>query len=180
MNIDKECREQKPPRINALNIIHIAGSKGKGSTCSMTASILSQFISATGSATPPRKIGVFASPHVRTIRERIQLISAPVTKQSDWLITREKFTRYFFDLWNALTEPVANRSLPEWPNFFVCLFAVAMHAFATEGVDAAIVECGLVGEYDATNCIDRPVISAITTLELEHVDVLSASLSSIA
>ncbi|PHH85006.1 hypothetical protein CDD83_1039 [Cordyceps sp. RAO-2017] len=165
-----------PSHLNKLNIIHIAGSKGKGSTAAMTASILSRFLGSRA----PSKIGVFTSPHLRTVRERIRLISGPVTDGSACLISEQQFAAYFFDVWRRLERQHAAGALAELPTFFKCLFAVAVHAFVREGVDTAIVECGIGGEYDATNVLDRPVVSAITTLELEHTDLLGRTLTSVA
>ncbi|KJZ76704.1 hypothetical protein HIM_04040 [Hirsutella minnesotensis 3608] len=164
-------------RLNHLNIIHIAGSKGKGSTAALTASILSQFLS---DGRAPTKIGIFASPHVRTIRERIQIIEGEVTETSDWKVSESQFATYFFQVWKKVQELLQSGILEELPYFFRCLLAVAIHAFVCEGVDTVILECGIGGEFDATNFIDRPIVSAITMLELEHVEILGNDLTSIA
>lgn len=143
----------------------------------MTASMLSQFLS---DKKAPSKIGVFVSPHVRTIRERISIISGPVTDTSDWLISEAQFAKYFMEVWDMLQEHRASGATEGTPSFFKCLLAVAVHAFASEGVDTVILECGIGGEYDGTNMVERPVVSAITTLELEHTDILGRDLTSIA
>ncbi|KZZ91674.1 Folylpolyglutamate synthetase [Beauveria brongniartii RCEF 3172] len=167
----------RPTCLNDLNVIHIAGSKGKGSTAALTASMLSQFLDA---KLAPTKIGVFVSPHVRTIRERIRIIAGPVAEGNDWLISEEQFAKYVIEVWNMLQQHHSSGAIVQLPSFFLFLLAVAIHAFASDCVDTVILECGIGGEFDATNMVDRPLVSAITTLELEHTDILGTSLESIA
>ena len=140
---------------DAFPTIHIAGSKGKGSTCAMTASILQ----AAGYRT-----GIYTSPHLHTFRERIRI--------QGQLIPREDLIQ----LWEALKPVIA--TLPGTTTFEI-ITALAFLYFAREEVDIAVIEVGLGGRLDATNVI-TPRAAAITALSLEHTDLLGDDLSAIA
>ncbi len=138
-----------------LNLIHIAGTNGKGSVAAMTASIFSQ---------AGYRVGLYTSPHLVDFRERFQingrLIPSGVTLD--------------------LVQEVKERTNPEEPpTFFELVTAMALIYFAREKVDLAIIEAGLGGRLDATNIIG-PRVTAITTLGMEHQEYLGNTLRRIA
>ncbi|QSS52457.1 folylpolyglutamate synthase [Histoplasma capsulatum var. duboisii H88] len=175
----------QPSELNRLNLIHIAGTKGKGSTCAFISSILSQYLPS--ASVSPRladsqrpkisKVGLYTSPHLRFIRERIQINNEPISEQ--------QFANYFFEIWDRLeasakaggmdpVDPVSK------PSYFRYLTLMAFHAYMCEGVDAAIIECGIGGEYDSTNVIDKPVVTGITSLGIDHQSTLGNTIEEIA
>ncbi|OAQ66983.1 folylpolyglutamate synthase [Pochonia chlamydosporia 170] len=161
-----------PADLDRLNIVHVAGTKGKGSTCAFVDSILSQY---QRSKSTPRKTGLFISPHLIAVRERIRINSAPISEAL--------FTKYFFQVWDRLGESTAH---PEdaapgsRPLYARYLTLMSWHAFLQEGVDCAVYETGIGGEFDATNIVERPVASGISTLGIDHVFVLGDTVDKIA
>ncbi|KAK4166619.1 tetrahydrofolylpolyglutamate synthase [Cladorrhinum sp. PSN259] len=159
--------------LDPLNIIHVAGTKGKGSTCAFVDSILSRYQRKGG---PPSKIGMLTSPHLIAVRERIRINSSPISE--------ETFAKYFFQVWDRL-EANANVAADHVepgtkPIYSRYLTLMSYHVFLSEGVDAAIYETGIGGEYDATNVVERPVASGISTLGIDHVYVLGGTVDKIA
>lgn len=169
----------QPSEFNKLNAIHIAGTKGKGSTSAFISSILTQFIG-TESATMGKtlsKIGLYTSPHLRFVRERIQLNGEPLTE--------EQFAKYFFETWDRLeASAVENGQDPASPGtkpvYFRYLTLMAFHTYMSEGVDCAVIECGIGGAYDSTNVLQAPSVTGITSLAIDHVGVLGNTLPEIA
>jgi folylpolyglutamate synthase len=172
----------QPSDLNRLNILHVAGTKGKGSTCAFASSILAQYQATHGI---PRKIGLFTSPHLIAVRERIRINSAPISEAL--------FAKYFFDVWERLeSSPISSpellaqgekdplRATPQKPIYARFLTLMSYHVFLSEGVDVAVYETGIGGEYDATNVVERPVATGITTLGIDHVFVLGATVEEIA
>lgn len=161
------CRKlgYEPSDFNHFKPLHIAGTKGKGSTSAFVSSILTQY--GKDATAPVKKVGLFTSPHLRFVRERIQI--------NGEMLSEEAFTRYFFDVWDRLEKHGSER-----PMYFRYLMLMAFHAFLVEGVDTAVVECGIGGEYDSTNVIVQPVAAAITSLGIDHVDLLGKTLPEIA
>ncbi|KAI1322410.1 tetrahydrofolylpolyglutamate synthase [Xylariaceae sp. FL0255] len=165
--------------LDRLNVLHVAGTKGKGSTCAFAASILSQYQKVHGI---PHKIGLFTSPHLIAVRERIRLDGVPISE--------ELFARYFFELWDRLGEAEAREPgvvlderlgiMPPRPIYARYLTLMSYHVFLQENVDAAVYETGLGGEYDATNIVDRPLATAISTLGIDHVFALGDTVEKIA
>ncbi len=139
----------------AFPSVHIAGSKGKGSTSAMTMAILQ----AAGYRT-----GLYTSPHLHTFRERMRIDGE--------LISRQQLT----DLWRQ-ARPVVE-SLPETTTFEIITLLAFLH-FATPPVDWAVLEVGLGGRLDATNVVS-PAACAITALSLEHTDLLGDHITDIA
>ncbi|TVY90213.1 Folylpolyglutamate synthase [Lachnellula willkommii] len=150
--------------LERLNIIHVAGTKGKGSTCAYVDSILSQYRKSHGI---PKNIGLFTSPHLIAVRERIRINSAP--------ISAEIFAKYFFDVWDKLEAASEHK-----PVYFRYLNLMSYHVFLQEGVDAAIYEVGVGGEYDSTNIVERPAVTGISTLGIDHTFSLGDTIESIA
>ncbi|RMD43900.1 hypothetical protein DV735_g1245, partial [Chaetothyriales sp. CBS 134920] len=158
----------KPSDFNSLQAIHIAGTKGKGSTAAYVASILSQFASDDGPG--PSKIGLYTSPHLRFVRERIQINGKPLSE--------DQFAAYLFETWDRLAmDPTSTQ--PKL-TYFRFLTLMALHVYKRENCDAAVIECGIGGEYDSTNIIQRPSVTAITSLGIDHVAVLGDTLGEIA
>jgi dihydrofolate synthase/folylpolyglutamate synthase len=142
--------------------IHIAGSKGKGSTAAFAASAL-----ATGGV----RTGLYSSPHLHTVRERIAVNGHPIDEAAFAALAQHAIS-----LASGLerTDP----ALGELTDFEL-ITAMALKHFAATGCAVAVVEVGLGGTFDATNVIDGDV-SVITLLDYEHTAVLGTTLTAIA
>ena len=156
--------------LNKLNIIHVTGTKGKGSTCAFTSSILK-------SISPYAKIGLYTSPHLVAVRERIRINDKPISE--------ENFTKYFFDVWNNLNKDDLKSeddgfNLPSKPPYFRFMTLMAFHTFLCENVDTAIIEVGIGGTYDCTNLIPQPTVTAVSNLGLDHTALLGSTIGEIA
>ncbi|KAF9782920.1 FolC bifunctional protein [Thelephora terrestris] len=153
--------------LNKLNVIHITGTKGKGSTSAFTDSILRQ-------TKPEWKVGLYTSPHLVAVRERIRINSVPLSE--------EQFSSFFFEVWDRLDKNQERtlESTPLRPAYFRMMTLVAFHAFLSLGVDATVLEVGVGGKYDSTNIVPKPVVTGITALGLDHVSVLGKTIGEIA
>jgi len=144
-----------------LQVIHIGGSKGKGSTALMLEAILQQ---------AGRRTGVFTSPHLQRWSERYRLDGREVDGER-FAATMEQLRLPVRDL---------HREDPDQaPAFFDVATAAALLLFQQAGVDYAILEAGIGGRLDATTIV-YPKISCITSIELEHTDKLGNSIAAIA
>ena len=141
-----------------LKSIHIAGTNGKGSTAAM----VTAFAKAHG-----LRVGTFTSPHMDSIRERIQLDGVPLAEESFWQAA-------------SVIKEVENRLFEEWGafNYFEILTAMMFVVFQQEAVDLAIIEVGIGGLLDNTN-VGHPLVSVITTIGLDHQDLLGSTLEEI-
>ncbi|KAK4767431.1 hypothetical protein SAY86_015181 [Trapa natans] len=148
-------------QINELKIIHVAGTKGKGSTCTFSEAILRE----SGFRT-----GLFTSPHLIDVRERIRVDGLDISE--------DKFLFHFWNCWNLLKDKVSD-DLP-MPPLFQFLAILAFKIFISEQVDVAIIEVGLGGKRDSTNVIKSPVVCGVTSLGMDHMDVLGDTLGEIA
>ncbi len=146
----------------AYPAVHVTGSKGKGSVAVMTQAILS----AHGLRT-----GLFTSPHLVSYRERIQ--------RDGRLIEPAEVVTGLARVERAAEELRAADRIDRDPTFFEATTALALDWFAREHVEAAVVEVGIGGRLDATNVLDARV-GIVTTIELEHTDVLGPTLTDIA
>ena len=134
-----------------LHLVHVAGSKGKGSVCEMVASCLG----ACG-----HTVGVTTSPHLTDVRERVRLGRTP--------ISRRDFTRLLARV-RAASEAVAGEQGDA--TYFEVMTALALVYFADQAVDVGVVEVGLGGRLDSTNVI-TPEVCALTSIQLEHTELL--------
>ena len=141
-----------------LKSIHIAGTNGKGSTAAM----ITAFAKAHG-----LRVGTFTSPHMDSIRERIQLDGVPLEEEPFWQAA-------------SFVREVEHRLLEEWGafNYFEILTAMMFVVFQQEAVDLAIIEVGIGGLLDNTN-VGHPLVSVITTIGLDHQDLLGSTLAEI-
>ncbi|KAH0895454.1 hypothetical protein HID58_045022 [Brassica napus] len=144
-----------------MKVIHVAGTKGKGSTCAFTESILRSY---------GFRTGLFTSPHLIDVRERFRLDGKDISE--------EKFLVYFWWCYNRLKERT-NEEIP-MPTYFRFLALLAFKIFAAEEVDAAILEVGLGGKFDATNAVQKPVVCGISSLGYDHMEILGDTLGKIA
>eukprot|EP01064_Diplonema_japonicum_P003372 TRINITY_DN12183_c0_g1_i1.p1 TRINITY_DN12183_c0_g1~~TRINITY_DN12183_c0_g1_i1.p1 ORF type:complete len:479 (+),score=102.15 TRINITY_DN12183_c0_g1_i1:177-1613(+) len=151
-------------QLKELNVIHIAGTKGKGSTASMCESILRHH---------GLKTAMFTSPHLISVTERVRINGMPVSE--------ETFATHFWSVWDKLREDESSE-MEEVPKttFFRFMTLVALHCFTHEDIDVAVIEVGMGGRLDATNSIPAPVVCGITHIGLDHVEVLGNTLSLIA
>lgn len=142
-------------------VIHVAGTNGKGSVCAMLEALYRD---------NGYRTGFFSSPHLVHLGERAQ-----VNRQ---ILSEAEIVRYTEQL-----KPIAaelGRDDPELhPTFFEFVAAMAFQRFATEAVDIGIIETGLGGRLDATNVVD-PTLSIITTISLDHTEMLGDTLAAIA
>jgi len=148
----------------AVPVVHVAGTKGKGSTVAMIAGIL-------GAA--GHRVGCYLSPHVRTIEERIGIDGRPI----DAAALAAAFATVMPAV-ETLDVAAARRGL-RGPTWFEVLTAVALLHFARARVDIAVLETGLGGRLDATN-VSRPVLSVITSISLDHMAILGRTIGRIA
>ena len=139
----------------AYPCIHVAGTNGKGSVCSMLASALS----AAG-----LKVGLYTSPHLLDFRERIKVV-----REAAEMISKEGVWTFLEDYAGAL----------EGRSFFEVTTAMALWWFARQQVDAAVIEVGLGGRLDSTNII-TPVLSVVTSIGLDHCALLGDTRAEIA
>jgi dihydrofolate synthase/folylpolyglutamate synthase len=139
-----------------VKTVHVAGTNGKGSTVSMIASMLR----ASGYA-----VGVYTSPHLIDIRERVQIDGNPIGK-TDFVET-------------VKTVAKAAEKLGEQPTFFELMTAVGFAHFAEQAVDIAVIEVGLGGRLDSTNVI-TPLVSVVTAIDLDHTKLLGMTKPQIA
>lgn len=148
-------------KIVGLRIIHVAGTKGKGSTCAFSEAILREC---------GFRTGLFTSPHLIDVRERFRIDGVDISE--------EKFLKYFWDCWDQLRDKVTEE-LP-MPGLFQFLTLLAFNIFTNEKVDVGIIEVGLGGTNDSTNVIKGPVVCGITSLGMDHMETLGDTLGEIA
>jgi dihydrofolate synthase/folylpolyglutamate synthase len=162
----------------AYPCIHVAGTNGKGSVCSMLAAALAagesvrsatathgltQKTSANGLSC--RRIGLYTSPHLLDFRERIKVVSADGYE----MISREEVWEFLNSYEDAF----------EGLSFFEITTGMAFWWFKRQGVDAAVIETGLGGRLDSTNII-TPVLSVVTSIGLDHCALLGSTRAAIA
>jgi dihydrofolate synthase/folylpolyglutamate synthase len=142
-------------------VVHVAGTKGKGSVAAMVASIL---------VAAGKRTGLFTSPHLHSFTERIQLNGAP--------ISQEAFALHLGRVWLQV-EAMGLQSPYGKPSTFEVLTAMAFDYFQAEKVDVQVLEVGLGGRLDSTNVADGRV-AVITSLSLDHTAILGDRIELIA
>ena len=152
-------------------VIHVAGTNGKGSVCAYLQSVL---------MTAGYRTGLFISPHLVDIRERIRV-------DGEW-IAEEDFVEVFRQVREACPEDKGEKADQDGggsdggyhPSYFEYLYFMAMLYFEKKRPDFVILETGLGGRLDATNSFERPCISIITEIGLDHTEYLGETLEQIA
>lgn len=134
--------------------IHVGGTNGKGSVSNLIASVLQH----TG-----LKVGLYTSPHLKDFRERIRVNGKPISK---------RYVCSFVEKHAPFIEKLN-------PSFFETTMCMAFSYFAEEKVDIAVIEVGLGGRLDSTNII-HPILSIITNISFDHMNLLGDSLEKIA
>lgn len=147
-----------------LPVVHVAGTKGKGSTVAALAAILEE---------AGHRVGRYLSPHVHAIEERIAIDGRPIAA-GDLAAALEAVIPVVERL-----DAVAARRGGRGPTWFEVLTAAAFVHFARARVDVAVLETGLGGRLDATNVV-RPLVSVITSISLDHMAVLGPTIARIA
>ena len=142
-----------------IPVIHIGGTNGKGSVSRMLSSVL---ISA------GYRVGLYTSPHLHSIRERIQI--------NNKLIDRESFVSILEDIL-PFVEKLSDEDDEFYLTQFEILTAMAFLYFYSSKVDIIVLEVGLGGRLDATNVVSGPLVSIITNVDWDHMDRLGNSLS---
>ncbi|MFP8873704.1 MAG: folylpolyglutamate synthase/dihydrofolate synthase family protein [Myxococcota bacterium] len=144
-----------------LSIVHVAGSKGKGSTCLFAEAIL---------RTGGELVGTFTSPHLERWTERFRLDGREVEGEE---------LAHVVETMRPHVELMRREDPTHAPTFFDATTAAALILFARAGVDRALLEVGLGGRLDSTNVVE-PASTCVTQIELEHTDRLGDTLAAIA
>ena len=146
---------------NDMKVIHVAGPNGKGSTCAFMNNVL---------LAHRKNVGMFTSPHLVKINERIKINGVDVDD--------ENFMEAFVSLKKKMDEMMEEGY--SHLSFFEMLFVLALLIFKREKVEFAILETGLGGRLDATNTVKKPVVSVITTVSMDHMEILGETIEEIA
>ncbi|CAC9550542.1 folylpolyglutamate synthetase [Leishmania infantum JPCM5] len=157
------------PILERIRFVHVAGTKGKGTTSAYTAALLQAY---------GFKVGLFTSPHLTDLRER--------TVIDGRLLDENTYAQYFFeflDKYEALqySDSQLDRDIasPSRANFFRFIFLLSLYIFEQEGVEVAVMEVGIGGRIDSTNTIPSEV-SIITSLGYDHMEILGNTIQEIA
>ena len=145
------------PDLKLPNVIHVAGTNGKGSVCHAVHNALSD---------QGMKVGLFTSPHLFDFRERMR-VNGEVPSER-WVIDFVASQRLNFD------------QLDLSPSFFEWTFGMAMCWFAESQVDLVVLETGMGGRLDSTNVFSNPLVTAITNIGLDHTQFLGDDIRAIA
>lgn len=140
-----------------LKIIHVAGTNGKGSTCAMLSSIFKQ---------AGLKVGMYTSPHLINYTERIKINGLDISE--------DDFSKLLFDI-----QKIADQNEIHLTEFEI-LTAMAFCYFKREQTDIVVLETGLGGRLDATNVVEKPLLTIITDIDIDHTDRLGATIDAIA
>ena len=146
---------------NSIKVIHVAGTNGKGSTCAYLASMLSA-----GGC----KTGLFTSPHLVKINDRFR-IDGEIMADEDFV---ESFLRVKKVIDEAKEDGFAH------PSYFETLFLMGVDYYYRKNVDYLVLETGLGGGKDPTNCVEKPLACIITSISIDHVQYLGDTIAAIA
>lgn len=144
-----------------LKIIHIGGTNGKGSVCTMLGSIL---------ASAGYRVGINTSPHLSEFTERISINNQEISK--DDVVKYAKILK-------EIRERINNETDLGYATYFEVVTAMALKYFADSDVDFVVLEVGLGGKFDATNVV-RPIVTVLTNIDLDHTEHLGNTLTSVA
>lgn len=142
-----------------MEIVHIAGTNGKGSTSAYLAGLLEQ---------AGKKVGLFTSPHLTDIRERFCINGKMISKE---LLTEATV---------FIQKQLQSAENEYQPCFFDMMFFIGMYVFAKEQVDILVLETGLGGRLDATNAVQQKALTLITHIGLDHTEYLGSTIEEIA
>ena len=144
-----------------MKVIHVAGTNGKGSVCAFLSSMLTE---------GGKRTGLFTSPHLVKINERFQINNEPVSDE------------VFLDAYERVMKLVEEMQKDGFyhPAYFELLFAIGMVIFEEAQVEYLILETGLGGRLDATNIVEKPVVTVITSISLDHTEILGDTIEEIA
>ncbi|KRY30022.1 putative folylpolyglutamate synthase [Trichinella spiralis] len=151
-------------KLDQLNVIHVSGTKGKGSVCAFVESIL---------RSKGIRTGFFSSPHLVSVRERIRINNNPISEEC----FRDSFWTLYRKVALCKNE---NMEFKTVLRYFPFLTTLAFHIFFELKVDVAILEVGIGGTYDCTNIVKNPVVCAITRLDFDHTQLLGDTIEEIA
>jgi dihydrofolate synthase/folylpolyglutamate synthase len=154
--------ELAPFACGTARCVQVAGTNGKGSTAHYIASILQR---------AGWRVGLFTSPHLQDVRERIRLNGVP--------IPRAAFARSVSVVRAQAGELLAAGRIANLPTFFETLFLAALHYYAARRADWLVLEVGLGGRLDATSTV-TPEVALITNIAMDHMDILGKTLAAIA
>lgn len=142
-------------------ILHVAGTNGKGSVCAYMQAVLLK---------KGKKTGMFISPHLMEINERIKINGEDISD--------EKFIEVFNHVKHVVDE-MEKEGLPH-PSYFEFLFGMAMYTFMEADMEYIILETGIGGRLDATNAVRHPIVTVITSVSLDHMEILGNTIEEIA
>lgn len=154
--IEELCQGLGNPQ-NNLKFIHVAGTNGKGSFCSMLSSVLTE---------AGYKTGLYTSPYIKCFNERMAINQESISN-SDLISITEK------------VKLIADK-MKEKPTEFELVTAIALEYFSQSKCDYVVLECGLGGRLDSTNIVSTTVLSVITGISLDHVSILGDTIEKIA
>ena len=142
-------------------IVHVAGTNGKGSVCAYLQAIL---------MAEGKRTGFFTSPHLVSVNERIRMDNVQIDNKT------------FLEVFRKVLKTVRRMEEDgiEHPSYFEFLFGMGMTAFAETDVEYIILETGLGGRLDATNAVEKPALSIITSISLDHTAILGDTIRKIA
>ena len=154
--IEALCNRLGNPQ-NNLKFIHVAGTNGKGSFCSMLSSVLTEC---------GYRVGLYTSPYIKCFNERMQINGKMISDGELTEITEQ-------------IKPIAD-SMEDKPTEFELVTAIAFEYFSKNKCDYVVLECGLGGRLDSTNIIKTPILSVITGIALDHTSILGNTPEAIA
>lgn len=156
----KDLMERLGNPQDTLSFVHVAGTNGKGSTCTMLSYIL------TGAG---YKTGAFISPYVVNFRERMQINNQLISEKD--LMCATNHVKIIADQMRQEDNP---------PSWFEMIVAIAFVYFSSQKCDIVLLETGIGGRIDATNIIKPPLVSVITSISIDHTDMLGTTIEEIA